>query len=306
MCEIRKIFPGLPGTIGYSLKERFVVHCNARFGSHQGRPTFHALRATVTTLLVLASLLGTQRTNIAQEKDQEKTDADKEQLNLAFRQAILKNDVPTVQARIKKGVDFNWFNTEYNRKTPLIIAMMYTQAKPQAKLDLVKLLLDSGADVHCPDGSHKYPMLYSVFSGDVEIVQLIIDRGGSQEINIYGSSNEQQPYGIGKTALTCVCTYYNITTEMIPILMKAGADPNQRSSNKMGLPVLISAIRNESSKNFDKVEAVKCLIEHGADVNLKGRPGGNPKEEEMSALGEAKKKGYQEIIEILEKAGAKE
>jgi len=282
-----------------------MVHCNARSGSHQGRPIFHSLRAIVTTLLLLASLLDTQRTNIAQENDREKTDADKEKLNLALSEAIQKNDVPTVRALIKNGADLKWFNPKNNRKTPLIIAIMYTQAKPQARLDMVKLLLDSGADVHFADGSGKYPILYSVFS-TVEVVQLIIDKGGNKEINIYGSSTEKLPYGIGKTALTCVCTYSNVTSEMIPILLKAGADPNQRSHNNKGLPVLICAIRNDNPKNFDKVKAVKCLIEHGADVNLKGRLKGDPKEEEMSALGEAKKKGYKEIIEILEKAGAKE
>ena len=62
--------------------------------------------------------------------------------------------------------------------------------------------------------------------------------------------------GIGKTALTCVCTYSNVTSEMIPILLKAGADPNQRSNNNKGLPVLISAIRNDNPRDFDKLKAV--------------------------------------------------
>lgn len=277
---------------------------------------FHSLRAGVTTVLLPAMLIGTHllgmpTTSLAQATDREttdadkKVDADKEELNLALCEAIQKNDVPTVRALIKKGADLKWSNPKQNRKTPLVIAIMYTQGNSQAKLDMVKLLLESGADVHFADGSGKYPILYSVFS-TVEIAQLIIDQGGSKEINIYGSSNEKQPYGIGKTALTCVCTYSNVTSEMIPILLKAGADPNQRSSNQQGLPVLISAIRNDNPRNFDKVKAVQCLIEHGADVNLKGRPRGDPKEEELSALGEAKKKGYQEIVELLEKAGAKE
>jgi hypothetical protein len=77
--------------------------------------------------------------------------------------------------------------------------------------------------------------------------------GPRVEINTYGSSTEKQPYGIGKTALTCVCTYSNVTSEMIPILLKAGADPNQRSHNNKGLPALICAIRNDNPKDFDKV-----------------------------------------------------
>jgi ankyrin repeat protein len=238
-------------------------------------------------------------------KDQEKTDADKEH-NLALCEAIQKNDVPTVRGLIKDGADLKWFNPKMNRKTPLIIAMMYTQARPQARLDMVKLLLDSGADVHFAAGNGIYPVLYSVFSGNVEIVQLIIDKGGKKEINIYGGATEKQPYGIGKTALISVCIYSNVSSDMIPVLLKAGADPNQRANNKMGLPALICAIRNDNPKDFDKVKAVKWLIEYGADVSLRGRLRGDPKAEELSALGEAKKKGYREIIEILEKAGAKE
>lgn len=281
-----------------SSKKTFMAHCNSLSG--------HALQAVVKTMLVLAILLAAQGTVIAQVKDQENPVGDKEQLNLALRRAILKNDVPTTRDLIKKGADLNWFNADYNRKTPLVIAMMYTQAKPKAKLEMVKLLLDNGADIHCPDGSHKYPMMYSVFSGDVGIVQLIIDRGGKKEINIYGSATEKEPYGIGKTALISVCIYSNVASDIIPVLLKAGADPNQRASNKMGLPVLICSIRNDNPKTFDKVMVVKSLIEHGADVNLKGRLRGDPKAEEMSALGEAKKLGNKEIIEILEKAGAKE
>ena len=105
-----------------------MVHCSARSGSQPGRPIFHSLRAIVTILLLLASLLGTQRTSIAQEKDREKNDADKEKLNLALSEAIQKNDVPTVRALIKNGADLKWSNPKQNRKTPLVIAIMYTQA----------------------------------------------------------------------------------------------------------------------------------------------------------------------------------
>jgi ankyrin repeat protein len=282
-----------------------MARCIARSGSRPARPAFRSLRTLAAALFLPALLFGPPRTSSAQQTAAEPTAADQEKLNLALCEAIQKNDVPTVRALIKNGADLKWFNPQQNRKTPLIIAIMYTQAKPQGKLDMVNLLLESGADVHWADGSGKYPILYSVFS-TVEVAQRIIDKGGNQEINLYGSATEKQPYGIGKTALTCVCTYSNVTSEMIPILLKAGADPNQRSHNGQGLPVLLCGIRNDNPKNFDKVKAVQCLIEHGADVNLKGRLRGDPKETERSALGEAIKLGDQAIIEMLKKAGAKE
>ena len=63
-------------------------------------------------------------------KDQEKTDADKEKLNLALSEAIQKNDVPTVRALIKNGADLKWFNPKQNRKTPLIMILHPPIAEP--------------------------------------------------------------------------------------------------------------------------------------------------------------------------------
>ena len=84
---------------------------------------------------------------------------------------------------------------------------------------------------------------------------------------------------------------------MIPILIKAGADPNKKYLIAKDTP-LIMAIEN-ARPNFDHVQYVKYLIEGGADVNLKNDKG-------ISPLQAAKAKGNQEVIELLQKAGAKE
>jgi len=46
-------------------------------------------------------------------------------------------------------------------------------------------------------------------------------------------------------------------------------------------------------------EVVKLLLEKGAEVNARANNG-------FTALGEAKKKGHIDIVQLLEKAGAKE
>jgi ankyrin repeat protein len=84
---------------------------------------------------------------------------------------------------------------------------------------------------------------------------------------------------------------------MIPILVKAGANPNKKYLYEKNTP-LILAIQKER-KGFDNAAYVKLLIENGADVNLKNDRG-------VSPLQAAKTKQDPKVIELLVKAGAKE
>jgi ankyrin repeat protein len=84
---------------------------------------------------------------------------------------------------------------------------------------------------------------------------------------------------------------------MIPILVKAGADPNKKYLISKSTP-LILAIEQER-KGFDHAAYVKALLDNGADVNLKNDRG-------VSPLQAAKARGNKDVIALLEKAGAKE
>ena len=87
-----------------------------------------------------------------------------------------------------------------NYKTPLVLAIYHRHP------DTVTALLENGADVHCADGSHRYPMYFCHIS-TVEIMKLIISKGGDREINFYAGATEKDPKGIGKTVLGSVCSY---------------------------------------------------------------------------------------------------
>jgi ankyrin repeat protein len=210
---------------------------------------------------------------------------------IALCEAAERGKTEDVVDLIKKGVPVNAHGpASMNYKTPLILAIFHRHP------ETVKALLENGADVHFADGSHRYPMYFCHIS-TVEIMKLIIAKGGDKEINLYAGATEKQPTGIGKTVLGSVCSYGQGSVEMIPILVKAGADPNKKYLISKSTP-LILAIEQER-KGFDHAAYVKALIENGADVNLKNDKG-------VSPLQAAKARGNKDVIALLEQAGAKE
>ena len=208
---------------------------------------------------------------------------------IALCDAAGRGKTADVLAWIKKGAPVNAHGPTYG-KSPLVLAILHRHP------ETVKALLDNGADVHFADGSHRYPMYFCHIS-TVEIMKMIIAKGGDKEVNLYAGATEKAPNGIGKTCLGSVCAYGQGAPEMIPILVKAGADPNKNYIYLKNTP-LILAIENER-KGFDHAVYVRVLIEGGADVNLRSVKG-------ISPLQAARKKNNPEVIKLLEKAGAKE
>jgi ankyrin repeat protein len=208
---------------------------------------------------------------------------------VALCAAAERGKTAEVLALIKKGAPVNAHGPTYG-KTPLVLAILHRHP------ETVRALLANGADVHCADGSQRYPMYYCHIS-TVEIMKMILARGGDREVNYYAGATDKDPRGIGKTCLGSVCAYGQGAPEMIPLLVKAGADPNKKYLYLKSTP-LILAIENER-KGFDHAVYVKVLIDNGADVNLRNDKG-------VSPLQAARKKNDPKVIELLEKAGAKE
>jgi ankyrin repeat protein len=194
-----------------------------------------------------------------------------------------------VLALLKKGAPVNAHGPS-NGKTPLVLAILHRHP------ETVKALLDNGADVHFADGSHRYPIYFCHIS-TVGIMKMILARGGDREVDLYAGATAKAPNGIGKTCLGSVCAYGQGDPEMIPTLVKAGADPNKKYLYLKSTPLILAV--EQRRKGFDNAAYVKALIENGADVNRKSEKG-------VSPLQAARKKNDPKVIELLVKAGAKE
>ncbi len=215
------------------------------------------------------------------EKKEAKADDDKTQLNKALGKAASLGQVESVKELLKKGADIQWRDPNSYGKTPLVKAIL------GGRFDVVKVLLESGADIHYPDGSGRYPVHFVCISSNIEMVKYVLAKGGDKDLN-------RGPWPM----LVSVCDHGQASAELIPILIKAGANPDVFKGN---ITPLIASIRLDPKVRKPEIARsyVKALIETKADVNLKDKKG-------VSPLQWATKRGDHEIIEMLKKAGAKE
>jgi ankyrin repeat protein len=236
----------------------------------------------VASLLACGVATGKNGSALAQENKGDKAGTDRTELNQALIKAASLGQVAMVKDLLKKGADIQWRDPSSYGKTPLVKAIL------GGRLEVVKVLLENGADINYPDGSGRYPVYFCCISSNVEMLKYLLAQGGDKDIN-------RGPFSI----LVSICDHGQGTPEMIPILIKAGASPNVF---KGPVSPLIAAIQLNPKVRAPEIARsyAKALIENKADVNLKD------KREKLSPLQWARRRGDQQIIEMLEKAGAKE
>jgi len=248
----------------------------------QRRSFIQASLATVYSAAAVALNAWQRGTAQAQEKKDDDAGDAKTKDNKALKEAAGKGDVAMVTALIKKGADVQWRDPADNGKTALVKSILL------GRLDVVKVLLENGADINYPDGSNRYPVYFCHPHRDkkkaIELLNFVLSKGGDKDLN-------REP-----GMLVSLCDHEMGPPELIPILVAAGANPNMHFKSKQATP-LIAAIQ---AKNPELRSAyVKAFIENKADVNFKDKKG-------MTPLQWAKKVGDKDVIEMLEKAGAKE
>ncbi len=220
---------------------------------------------------------------------------------------------------IEHGADVN-IRTEQGR-TPLMAA-----AKRNGNADLVRLLLQKGADVKAPGDATlitagqsgdieimrllieaganvncvsprlgETPLMYAAASDNVEAVRLLLAKGANPNTAlknlaiVRGGSTLDSGVGNGTPLMWAAPTG---SPELIRALIQAGANVNAQDSRGMS-PLMLAV----ASENQD-VAVVKALLQSGANVNARNGHG-------ETALDWATKFGSHPVIAALQKAGAK-
>ncbi len=240
------------------------------------------LWSVAASFLGCGIVLATVGVVLAQQQKADRADDEKTKLNQALHLAIVTGRLEQVKELIKKGADPKWRDPAGNGKTAMVRAVM------SGKLEIVKFLKESGVDLHAPDGSGRYPVYFCCIGSNVELLKYLLANGCDKDLN-------RGPFPM----LVSLCDHGQANPEFIPILIQAGVDPNE--FNRTVTPLIAALQLDPKIRKPEVVRAyVKALIANKADVNLKD------KKEKMSPLQWAKKRGDQEIIDMLLKAGAKE
>jgi len=155
-------------------------------------------------------------------------------------------------------------------------------------VEVAKILLTFGADVHATDVQGLTPLHYAAQSGSVELIDSIVQAGGdlrrlcNRGISVLSTAasagevevvkylvNRMPKKGAerldvqddqGATALHFAAQGGH--TDVVRVLLETGAScPNVQTYGRKKAPIHLAAFRGF-------VETVKALIEHGADVNV--------------------------------------
>ncbi|KAK6502735.1 hypothetical protein TWF506_003310 [Arthrobotrys conoides] len=154
-----------------------------------------------------------------------------------------------------------------------------TAAAFDGTLDIVRMLLDHGADPNSPNG---WALQTAAEQGHLEVVELLVERGA----NVNACLDEEK-FSLG-TALQAACEAGQ--DDVVDFLLKHGADPNIGAGPET-CPIIAACRRGEA-------DILKLLIDAGATINRFGGP------DMSSPLINAASSLYKDSVERLLDAGA--
>ncbi|HEY2846795.1 MAG TPA: ankyrin repeat domain-containing protein [Pyrinomonadaceae bacterium] len=163
--------------------------------------------------------------------------------------AVADQDKGLVRELISKGVEVNAKESSYNKITPMFLAV------ESGDVEIVQMLLDAGAKVNVRSTSKETPLMRLDSDGTRPLVELLIRNGA--RVNVADKD--------GNTPL--ILAAENSTDDAIAALIEAGADVN--SANNDGETALMKAA------DRDDIQSVRALLFTGANVNAKDKDGEN-------------------------------
>jgi ankyrin repeat protein len=177
----------------------------------------------------------------------------KDQVDLNYftplHHAVKNGDLPMVRYLLSIGVDLNSrANVRNLRNTPLHIA---AGANYESSIEIMRLLLERGANCHDFNAELDSPLHLAVFSNRLEHVDLLIRHGA--RLNITNSS--------GHTPLHAAV--FVDSPEIVDRLLVAGANPN-RTDNQFNSPLYEAA----ESLGANTLTIINRLLAAGARTDL--------------------------------------
>ena len=181
-----------------------------------------------------------------------------------------EGSIKGVEYFLARGVDIN--TTECNGITPF-----YAAVEGNADINMLKFLVDKGANVNVKDNIDWTPLHTAAVRSKIDVVQFLIEKG--VDVNVKNS--------LGRTPLHEAAGSDKPNIDVFMCLIASGADVNTKD-NEGRTPLHDAVMFNH--------KIVKYLIDQGADVNAKDNDGRKPAHnaEQYSSL-----PGYPEALKYL-------
>ncbi|XP_003893473.1 2-5A-dependent ribonuclease isoform X1 [Papio anubis] len=152
-----------------------------------------------------------------------------------------------------------------NGATPFIVAAIAGNVK------LLELFLSKGADVNECDFYGFTAFMEAAVYGHVKAVKFLYERGANVNLRRKTKEDQERLRKGGATALMDAAKEGHI--EVLKILLdEMGADVN--ACDNMGRNALIHALLSPHNRNVEAI--THLLLDHGADVNVRGERGKTP------------------------------
>lgn len=171
-----------------------------------------------------------------------------------FHEAIRTGNIETVKAMIGGGQMNANSRLVGEKDRPLNLAIIST------KPDVVRYLIESGADVNFAANQGVTPLMNAVGHMPIDIVQLLLEKGA--KLNV-GNDDKMTPLHWAA---------YRGNVEAIKLFLEKGADFKAVCENVMGLGG--TALHKAALAN--QVEAIKLLVEKGIPIDTPNEKGFTP------------------------------
>lgn len=206
--------------------------------------------------------------------------------DIDFAIACEHGETAKVKEFLAKGTDPN---TRDVHKNPVLI-----NAVIKDKPEVVRVLLEAKADPNLLSFTSAPPLVFAAEKGNVEIISLLLKAGAN--VNHRQKSDDPKFAANNGTTPLISAIMPNASAEVVHTLVRAGADVNAKADN--GLSAILKAAMQGN------VDAVKALIEHKADVNVKSNPPKDITPVMGAVLASKKVSNRGEVIKLLAAAGA--
>lgn len=162
--------------------------------------------------------------------------------------ATANNDTAMVRLLLKHGADIEQLTKGEAPITALILPIQ------EGHLETVKILVESGANIHVKGPANQPPVRVAARNGHLEILKYLIEKG---------ADFEDKTADDGATPLEGAASKGHL--DLVRFLVEKGANVNHQDRDK-DTPIGEAA----TAGHF---EVVKYLLEHGADPAIKNKNG---------------------------------